>query len=192
MGSADNPLAEINFAAPAGTNTDTTLNVGQGVNLYATKITTAGVNTGSFNFNGGGTSIVSGTVGTDTNKFNNITLTNNTTVKFTDDVISNGATTIGGNSTLQIANDYIADSIQGNAAADTGTLQFVNTNDILVTLKGNPNPDNALAALQVSGSADVAIDGIVNVNGEINLGANVLGFTDGISTWGIIRLFLLL
>ncbi|WP_410526054.1 hypothetical protein [Rickettsia endosymbiont of Rhinocyllus conicus] len=123
------------------------LNVGQGVNLYATEITIAGVNTGSFNFNGGGTSIVSGTVGTDANKFNNITLTNNTTVKFTDDVISNGATTIGGNSTLQIANDYIADSIQANAAGDTGTLQFVNTKDILVTLKGNPNPDNALAAL---------------------------------------------
>lgn len=65
---------------------------------------------------------------------------------------------------------------------DTGTLQFVNTKDILVTLKGNP--DNALAALQVSGSADVAIDGSVNINGEINLGANVLGFTDGTSTWG--------
>ncbi len=160
------------------------LNVGQGVNLYATEITTAGVNTGSFNFNGGGTSIVSGTVGTDANKFNSITLTNNTTVKFTDDVISNGTTTIGGNSTLQIANDYIADSIQGNAAGDTGTLQFVNTKGILVALKGNPNPDNALAALQVSGSADVAINGIVNVNGEISLGVNVLGFTDGTSTWG--------
>ncbi|HJD67814.1 MAG TPA: hypothetical protein LFV66_05170 [Rickettsia endosymbiont of Bembidion lapponicum] len=186
LGSADNPLAEINFAAPAGTNTDTILNVGQGVNLYATEITTAGVNTGSFNFNGGGTSIVSGTVGTDANKFNSITLTNNTTVKFTDDVISNGTTTIGGNSTLQIANDYIADSIQGNAAGDTGTLQFVNTKGILVALKGNPNPnpDNALAALQVSGSADVAINGIVNVNGEISLGANVLGFTNGTSTWG--------
>ena len=60
----------------------------QGANLYATKITTAGVDTGSFNFNGGGTSIVSGTIGTDANKFNSITLTNNTTVKFTDDVIS--------------------------------------------------------------------------------------------------------
>ena len=104
-----------------------------------------------------------------------INLTNNTTVKFTDDVISNGATTIGGNSTLQIATDYIADSIQANAAGDTGTLQFVNTKDILVTLKGNPNPDDALAALQVSGSADVATDGIVNVNGEIGKSMSVFG-----------------
>lgn len=50
LGSAANPLSEINFGVPAGAAVDTTLNVGKGVNLYATNITTATPDVGSFSF----------------------------------------------------------------------------------------------------------------------------------------------
>ncbi|WP_016917367.1 outer membrane protein OmpB [Rickettsia honei] len=160
LGSATNPLAEINFGSK-GANVDTVLNVGKGVNLYATNITTTDANVGSFVFNAGGTNIVSGTVGGQQgNKFNTVELGNGTTVKFLGNATFNGNTTIAANSTLQIGGNYTADFV---ASADgTGIVEFVNTSPINVTLNKQVAPVNALKQITVSGPGNVVINEIGN------------------------------
>lgn len=158
LGSVASPLAEISFAAPTAPAVDVVVDFGKGVSLYANNITTVGNNSGSFNFNAGGTNIVSGTVGTPANQFKSVTLANATTAQFVGDAVFNATTKIGGNSTLQIGGNYTADSIVANGANDTGVLQFVNTKDIIVTLnQQNKTPANALTAIKVSGG-NVAIN----------------------------------
>ncbi|MFA1688127.1 outer membrane protein OmpB [Candidatus Rickettsia barbariae] len=160
LGSATNPLAEINFGSK-GVNVDTVLNVGEGVNLYATNITTTDANVGSFIFNAGRTNIVSGTVGGQQgNKFNTVALDNGTTVKFLGNATFNGNTTIAANSTLQIGGNYTTDFV---ASADgTGIVEFVNTDPITVTLNKQAAPVNALKQITVSGSGNVVINEIGN------------------------------
>lgn len=159
LGSAANPLAEINFGAPAGA--DTTLNVGKGVNLYATNITIATPNVGTFSFTAGGTNIVSGTVGVQQgNKFNTVELDNGTTAKFLGNAIFNGETTIKGNSILQIGGNYTADFV---ASADgTGIVEFVNTTPITVTLNKQAGSVDNLKQITVSGRGNVVINEISN------------------------------
>lgn len=161
LGSAANPLAEINFGAPAGAAVDTTLNVGKGVNLYATNITTATPNVGTFSFTAGGTNIVSGTVGGQQgNKFNTVELDNGTTAKFLGNAIFNGETTIEDNSILQIGGNYTADFV---ASADgTGIVEFVNTTPITVTLNKQAGPVDNLKQITVSGRGNVVINEIGN------------------------------
>nr|AQT46048.1 outer membrane protein B [Rickettsia japonica] len=160
LGSAANPLAEINFGSK-GARADTVLNVGEGVNLYATNITTTDANVGSFVFNAGGKNIVSGTVGGQQgNKFNTVALDNGTTVKFLGNATFNGNTTIAANSTLQISGNYTADFI---ASADgTGIVEFVNTGPINVTLNKQAVPVNALKQITVSGPGNVVVNEIGN------------------------------
>ncbi|WP_064428741.1 outer membrane protein OmpB [Rickettsia sp. Tenjiku01] len=161
LGSATNPLAEINFGSK-GLNVDTVLNVGAGVNLYATNITTTDANVGSFVFNAGGTNIVSGTVGGQQgNKFNTVALGNGTTVKFLGNATFNGNTTIVANSTLQVSGNYTADFV---ASADgTGIVEFVNSDPITVTLNKQVAPVvNALKQITVSGPGNVVINEIGN------------------------------
>ncbi|AEK75073.1 outer membrane autotransporter barrel domain-containing protein [Rickettsia conorii subsp. heilongjiangensis] len=160
LGSAANPLAEINFGSK-GVHADTVLNVGEGVNLYATNITTTDANVGSFVFNAGGKNIVSGTVGGQQgNKFNTVALDNGTTVKFLGNATFNGNTTIAANSTLQISGNYTADVI---ASADgTGIVEFVNTGPINVTLNKQAVPVNALKQITVSGPGNVVVNEIGN------------------------------
>ncbi|BDU59746.1 outer membrane protein B [Candidatus Rickettsia kotlanii] len=160
LGSAINPLAEINFGSK-GAHVDTVLNVGKGVNLYATNITTTDANVGSFVFNAGGTNIVSGTVGGQQgNKFNTVALDNGTTVKFLGNATFNGNTTIAANSTLQISGNYTANCI---ASADgTGIVEFVNTSPITVTLNKQAALVDALKHITVSGPGNVVINEIGN------------------------------
>jgi len=177
LGSAANPLAEINFAIPTAPAVDTILNVGKGVNLYATNITTAVANVGSFVFNTGGTNIVSGTVGTPANKLNEVLLNNGTTAYFLGDAIFNGPTTIAGNSTLQIGGDYTAPTIAGGAGND-GIVQFVNADDITVTLQKQAVPVNALTQITVSGSGKVVISETGNAGNAHAINTTKIAFTE--------------
>ncbi|WP_121543207.1 outer membrane protein OmpB [Candidatus Rickettsia colombianensi] len=171
LGSAAKPLAEINFA-PA---IDTVLNVGQGVNLYATNITTAAANMGSFSFKAGGTNIVSGTVGGQQgNKLNTVTLDNGTTAKFLGNATFNGETTIEGNSTLQIGGNYTADFV---ASADgTGMLEFVNTGPIIVTLNKQAAPVNAVKQITVSGPGNIVVNEIGNAGNDHGAATDTISF----------------
>ncbi|AFB24012.1 outer membrane protein B (cell surface antigen sca5) [Rickettsia rickettsii str. Colombia] len=174
LGSATNPLAEINFGSK-GVNVDTVLNVGEGVNLYATNITTTDANVGSFVFNAGGTNIVSGTVGGQQgNKFNTVALENGTTVKFLGNATFNGNTTIAANSTLQIGGNYTADCV---ASADgTGIVEFVNTGPITVTLNKQAAPVNALKQITVSGPGNVVINEIGNAGNHHGAVTDTIAF----------------
>ncbi|AFC73438.1 outer membrane protein OmpB [Rickettsia montanensis] len=160
LGSAANPLAEINFGSK-GAHADTILNVGKGVNLYATNITTTDANVGSFVFNAGGTNIVSGTVGGQQgSKFNTVELDNGTTVKFLGNAMFNGGTKIEAKSTLQIGGNYTADFV---ASADgTGIVEFVNTGPITVTLNKQAAPVGVLKQMTVSGPGNVVVNEIGN------------------------------
>ncbi|WP_017442558.1 outer membrane protein OmpB [Rickettsia gravesii] len=160
LGSAANPLAEINFGSK-GVHADTILNVGEGVNLYATNITTTDANVGSFVFDAGGINIVSGTVGGQQgNKFNTVELGHGTTVKFLGNATFNGGTTIKANSTLQLGGNYTADFV---ASADgTGIVEFVNTGPVTVTLNKQAVPVNNLRQITVSGPGNVVINEIGN------------------------------
>ncbi|CAK6508078.1 outer membrane protein OmpB [Rickettsia helvetica] len=156
LGSAANPLSEINFGSK-GANADTLLNVGKGVNLYATNITTTDANTGSFVFNAGGTNIVSGTVGGQQgNKFNTVELDNGTTAYFLGNAIFNGETTIEANSTLQIGGNYTTDFV--TSADNTGIVKFVNADLITVTVQKQAGVVDALKQITVSGSGNVVIN----------------------------------
>lgn len=174
LGSAANPLAEINFGSK-GAHADTILNVGEGVNLYATNITTTDANVGSFVFNAGGRNIVSGTVGGQQgNKFNTVALDNGTTVKFLGNATFNGNTTIAANSTLQINGNYTADFI---ASADgTGIVEFVNTGPITVTLNKQAAPVNALRQITVSGSGNVVTNEIGNAGNYHGVATDTIAF----------------
>ncbi|QQV75559.1 Outer membrane protein B [Rickettsia tillamookensis] len=166
LGSAANPLAEINFGAPAGAAAvDTTLNVGKGVNLYATNITTATPNVGTFSFTAGGTNIVSGIVGGQQgNKFNTVELNNGTTAQFLGNAIFDGETTIEAASTLQIGGNYTADFIE--SADNTGIVEFVNADPIIVTLNKQVVDVNDLKQLTVSGPGNIVINQIGNGAGN--------------------------
>lgn len=156
LGSAASPLAEINFGSK-GANADTILNVGKGVNLYATNITTTDANTGSFVFEGGGTNIVGGTVGGQQgNKFGTVRLDNGTTVKFLGNAAFNGATIIDNGATLQIDGNYTAGLI--TSTDGTGIVEFVNTVPITVTLNKQPADVNDLEQLKVSGPGNVVVN----------------------------------
>ncbi|WP_392505539.1 outer membrane protein OmpB [Rickettsia sp. 2024-CO-Wats] len=174
LGSAVNPLAEINFGSK-GAHADTVLNVGKGVNLYATNITTTDANIGSFVFNAGGTNIVSGTVGGQQgNKFNTVALGNGTTVKFLGNATFNGDTTIEANSTLQISGNYTADCV---ASADgTGIVEFVNTGPITVTLNKQAAPVDALKHITVSGPGNVVINEIGNAGNYHGVVTDTIAF----------------
>lgn len=149
LGSAASPLKAIAFIS--GFND--TLIVGKDISLYAANITAKTANNGSFEFNGGGTSIVGGQVGTAASKLNTVAITNGTTVQFKNSVFFAGATTIDATSTLQIGGAYQADSI-GGVAADQGTVEFVNTTPITL----NPtNAGNAISTIKVSGSDNVTL-----------------------------------
>lgn len=177
LGSAANPLLEINIAAPAG-GADTTINIGKGVNLYANNITTAGKGTGSFNFAAGGINTVSGTLGDNANKLNEVNVENGTTAYFLGNATFAGASTIDNTSTLQIGGNYTADSIVG-AAANNGTLQFVNADEAIVTLNNQANAVNALATVKVSAPGNVKFVATGNgANPGINIGASTINFTD--------------
>ncbi|MGL4226840.1 MAG: beta strand repeat-containing protein, partial [Rickettsia sp.] len=172
LGSAANPLAEINFAQPV----DTTLHVGQGVNLYATNITTATANAGSFSFKAGGTNIVSGTVGGQQgNKFNTVELDNGTTAQFLGNAIFNGETTIEAASTLQIGGNYTTDNIA--SADNTGIVQFVNADNITVTLNKQAGAVGALAQITVSGPGNVVINEIGNAGNAHGAKTGTIAFT---------------
>lgn len=174
LGSAANPLAEINFGSK-GAHADTILNVGKGVNLYATNITTTDANVGSFVFNAGGTNIVSGTVGGQQgNKLNTVALDNGTTVKFLGNATFNGETTIEANSTLQIGGNYNADFV---ASADgTGIVEFVNTGPITVTLNKQAAPVNNLKQITVSGPGNVVINEIGNAVNDHGVTTGTIAF----------------
>ncbi|CEO16469.1 Outer membrane protein B precursor [Rickettsia monacensis] len=171
LGSAAKPLAEINFA-PA---INTILNVGQGVNLYATNITTAVADMGSFSFKAGGTNIVRGTVGGQQgNKLNTVTLDNGTTAKFLGNATFSGGTTIENNSTLQIGGNYTADFV---ASADgTGIVEFVNTGPITVTLNKQAVPVNALKQITFSGPGNIVINEIGNAGNEHGAVTDTISF----------------
>ena len=173
--SAVNPLAEINFGSK-GAHADTILNVGKGVNLYATTITTTDANVGSFVFNAGGTNIVSGTVGGQQgNKFNTVALDNGTTVKFLGNATFNGETTINANSTLQIGGNYTADFV---ASVDgTGIVEFVNTGPITVTLNKQAVPVvGYLKQITVSGPGNVVINEIGNAGNNHGAVTDTIAF----------------
>ncbi len=174
LGSAANPLSEINFGSK-GANADTILNVGKGVNLYATNITTTDANVGSFSFTAGGTNIVSGTVGGQQgNKFNTVELNKGTTAKFLGNAIFNGKTTIENGSTLQIGGNYTADFV---ASADgTGIVEFVNTAPITVTLNKQARPVNYLKQITVSGRGNVVINEIGNADDDHGAATNTISF----------------
>ncbi|WP_218459840.1 outer membrane protein OmpB [Rickettsia sp. TH2014] len=174
LGSAANPLSEINFGSK-GANADTILNVGQGVNLYATNITTTDANVGSFSFKAGGTNIVSGTVGGQQgNKFNTVELDNGTTAKFLGNAIFNGETTIEDNSILQIGGNYTADFV---ASADgTGIVEFVNTTPITVTLNKQAEPVADLKQITVSGRGNVVINEIGNAGNDHGAATDTISF----------------
>ncbi|MFP3011905.1 MAG: outer membrane protein OmpB [Rickettsia sp.] len=174
LGSAANPLSEINFGSK-GANADTILNVGEGVNLYATNITTTDANVGSFSFTAGGTNIVSGTVGGQQgNKFNTVELDNGTTAKFLGNAIFNGETTIEDNSTLQIGGNYTADFV---ASADgTGIVEFVNTAPITVTLNKQAGPVDDLKQITVSGRGNVVINEIGNAGNDHGAATDTISF----------------
>ncbi|MCX4084361.1 autotransporter outer membrane beta-barrel domain-containing protein [Rickettsia hoogstraalii] len=160
LGSATNPLAEINFGAPAGV-VDTTLNVGKGVNLYATNITTATPNVGTFSFTAGGTNIVSGTVGGQQgNKFNTVELDNGSTASFLGNATFNGETTIEGNSTLQIGGNYTTNLF--TSVDNTGIVEFVNADPITVTVNKQARVVDELKQVTVSGPGNVVINQIGN------------------------------
>ncbi|MCZ6901329.1 MAG: autotransporter outer membrane beta-barrel domain-containing protein [Rickettsia endosymbiont of Ixodes persulcatus] len=161
LGSAANSLAEINFAAPIAPN-DSVLEVGKGVNLYATNITTAAADTGSFSFTAGGTNIVSGIVGGQQgNKFNTVELDNGTTAQFLGSAIFSGKSTIVGNSTLQIGGNYTTSFIE--SADNTGIVEFVNADDITVTLQTQAAAVDVLKQITVSGPGRV----VFNENGNL-------------------------
>lgn len=171
LGSAANPLAEINFAGNAA------VEVGKGDNLYATNITTAAANTGSFSFKAGGTNIVSGTVGGQQgNKFNTVALDNGTTAQFLGNAIFNAATTIEAASTLQIGGNYTTSSIE--SADNTGIVQFVNADDITVTLNKQAAPVDVLAQITVSGPGNVVINEIGNAGNDHGVETDTIAFTE--------------
>ncbi|HJD59129.1 MAG TPA: autotransporter outer membrane beta-barrel domain-containing protein, partial [Rickettsia endosymbiont of Omalisus fontisbellaquei] len=177
LGSAANPLAEINFGAPTAPAVDTILNVGKGANLYATNITTAVANTGSFVFDAGGTNIVSGTVGGQQgNKFNTVALDNGTTAQFLGNAIFNGETTIEAASTLQIGGNYTTDNIA--SADNTGIVQFVNADNITVTLNKQAGAVDALAQITVSGPGNVVINEIGNAGNDHGVETDTIAFTE--------------
>ncbi|AAU04158.1 outer membrane protein OmpB [Rickettsia typhi] len=160
LGSAESPLSNIHFATKAA-NGDSILHIGKGVNLYANNITTTDANVGSLHFRSGGTSIVSGTVGGQQGlKLNNLILDNGTTVKFLGDITFNGGTKIEGKSILQISSNYITDHIE--SADNTGTLEFVNTDPITVTLNKQGAYFGVLKQVMVSGPGNIAFNEIGN------------------------------
>nr|AAF19169.2 OmpB [Rickettsia felis] len=174
LGSEANPLAEINFGSK-GVNGDTILNVGQGVNLYATNITTTDANVGSFSFTVGGTNIVSGTVGGQQgNKFNTVELDNGTTAKFLGNAIFNGETTIEANSILQIGGNYTADKVE--SADGTGIVEFVNTTPITVTLNKQAGPVDDLKQITVSGPGNVVVNEIGNAGNDHGAATDTISF----------------
>ncbi|MEY4463719.1 MAG: outer membrane protein [Pseudomonadota bacterium] len=176
LGSVANPLSEINFATKAG-NADSILNIGEGVNLYATNITTTDANTGSFVFNAGGTNIVSGTVGGQQGKnFNTVALDNGTTAQFLGNAIFNGATTIEAASTLQIGGNYTTNNIA--SADNTGIVQFVNADDITVTLNKQAGAVDALTQITVSGPGNVVINEIGNAGNDHGVETDTIAFTE--------------
>ncbi|MFY9589739.1 autotransporter outer membrane beta-barrel domain-containing protein [Rickettsia endosymbiont of Halotydeus destructor] len=159
LGTKDAVLKEIKFAAVPGAPsaaTDVILNVGKDVSLYATNITNTTANTGSFEFNGGGTNIVKGQVGKGAQKFNTVAITGGTTAQFSDAAYFNGATTIDATSTLQIGNIYQVDSIQG-AAPGQGTVEFVNAANITTQL-GNDSGANTISTIKMSGTGNVILN----------------------------------
>ncbi|WP_347939022.1 autotransporter outer membrane beta-barrel domain-containing protein [Rickettsia oklahomensis] len=156
LGSAANSLAEINFAVPAAPN-NSLLEVGKGVNLYATNITTAAADTGSFSFNAGGTNIVGGVVGGQQGrKFNTVEVGNGTTVQFLGSAIFNGKSTIAGDATLQIGSNYTTSLIE--SADNTGVVEFINADDITVTLQTQAAAVDALKQITVSGPGTVVFN----------------------------------
>lgn len=174
LGSAANPLSEINFGSK-GANADTILNVGQGVNLYATNITTTDANVGSFSFTAGGTNIVGGIVGGQQgNKFNTVELDNGTTAQFAGNAIFNGETTIETNSTLQIGGNYTANYIE--SADNTGMVEFVNTAPITLTLNKQAGPIGDLKQITVSGRGNVVINEIGNAGNDHGVVADTISF----------------
>lgn len=155
LGSAVNPLAEINFAGNA------TVAFGKDDNLYANNITTAVANTGTFIFNSGGKNLVSGTVGGQQgNKFNEVGVNNGTTAQFSGNAIFNAGTTITADSTLQIGGNYTTDFF--TSADNTGTVEFVNADPITVTLNKQAVPVADLKQITVSGPGNVVINQIGN------------------------------
>ncbi|MFV9936276.1 MAG: outer membrane protein OmpB [Rickettsia endosymbiont of Haemaphysalis japonica] len=175
LGSTANPLAEINFGSKRA-QADTILNVGEGVNLYATNITTTDANVGSFVFNAGGINIVSGTVGRHHgNKFNTVALDNGTTVKFLGNATFNGGTTIVANSTLQIGGNYTADFVASDADG-TGIVEFANTGPITITLNKQVAPVNALKQITVSGPGNVVINEIGNAGDYHGIATDTIAF----------------
>ncbi|AFE52292.1 cell surface antigen (sca5) [Rickettsia prowazekii str. GvV257] len=174
LGSAENPLSTIHFATKAA-NADSILNVGKGVNLYANNITTNDANVGSLHFRSGGTSIVSGTVGGQQgHKLNNLILDNGTTVKFLGDTTFNGGTKIEGKSILQISNNYTTDHVE--SADNTGTLEFVNTDPITVTLNKQGAYFGVLKQVIISGPGNIVFNEIGNVGIVHGIAANSISF----------------
>lgn len=175
LGSVAAPLSEVNFATPT-VNAGIQLIFGQGVNLYATNITATTANTGSFVFNAGGTNIVSGTVGGQQgNKLNNVTLSNGTTAAFLGNATFNSATTIIDDSILQIGGNYTTSLI--DSADNTGIVQFINADNITVTLQKQANAVNALTQMTVSGFGNVVFNETGNAaNHGIN--ATTIAFTE--------------
>ncbi len=176
LGSVAAPLSEVNFAAPV-VNADIQLIFSKNVNLHANNITTTNPNTGSVVFDVGGTNIVSGTVGGQQgNKFNTVALNNGTTAKFSGNAIFNGETTIEATSTLQIGGNYTTDNIA--SVDNTGIVQFVNADDITVTLNKQAAPVNALAQITVSGSGNVTFNETGNAGNDHGVEIDTIVFTE--------------
>ncbi|MCC8406446.1 MAG: autotransporter outer membrane beta-barrel domain-containing protein [Rickettsia endosymbiont of Sceptobius lativentris] len=156
LGSAAAPLSEIKFAAP----NNGAVNMFGGVNIYANNITsTTPPNTAAFIFDGG-TSMVSGTVGTPANKFLEVSVVNNGTAQFAGDAIFSGLSLITGNSTLQIGGNYTTSSV--SSADNTGTVEFVNADPITVTVNKQAGLVGKLKQVTVSGPGNVVINQIGN------------------------------
>ncbi|AFC70849.1 Outer membrane protein B [Rickettsia australis str. Cutlack] len=174
LGSAEAPLSEFNFAAPTGGAISTVLTMIGGSNIYANNITTTTPNTGGFGFIGGGTSIISGTVGTPANKIGHVYLDGNSTVQFAGNAIFNDHTTIISNSTLQIGGDYTASFIASDD--NTGIVEFVNTAPITVTLNKQAGHVNDLKQITVSGRGNVVINEIGNAGNNHAIETDTISF----------------
>ncbi|ABV75342.1 Outer membrane protein B [Rickettsia akari str. Hartford] len=174
LGSAEAPLSEFNFAAPTGGAIGTVLEVLGGASIHANNITTIAPNNGFFRFVGGGTSIISGTVGTPANKIGGVYLDGNSTVQFAGNSVFDGHTFISGNSTLQIGGDYTADFIASDD--NTGIVEFVNTSPIAVTLNKQAGLVDDLKQITVSGRGNVVINEIGNAGNNHAIKTNTISF----------------
>lgn len=171
LGSAAAPLSEVNFAAPSNGAAQIAVSVFDGA-IYANNITSTTPNTAKFLFSGG-TSMVSGTVGTPASNFLEVSVLNNGTAQFAGDAIFSGMSLITGNSTLQIGGNYTTSFF--SSTDNTGTVEFVNADPITVTVNKQDIPVDYLKQITVSGPGNVVINEIGNPYGVVT---NTIAFAN--------------